>query len=83
MPPVLAWIQEELRLGALRPVVARFIKEQPEQLDASLVLVETVTVDKIVCRIPFCICDHENLSPSRSEITFTIDPFTGAAVRLG
>lgn len=82
-PPVLAWIQEEMRHGALKPALHRFIKSQPEHLDTNLVLVDTVSADKIICRIPFCICDHENPSPSRSEVVLAVDPVAGTVVRTG
>lgn len=80
-PPVLAWLQEQLRIGDLRPMLEAFLRRQPEAFDGSRVQVEEVTSTVIRCRIPHFIVDHESPRPLRSDMEFELNPVTGTALR--
>lgn len=81
-PPVIQWIESECRQGCYREIVEKFAKEQPEPLRADLVLVDSVTKDRILLTFPGRVLDHE--SPTRFEISVTAEltPTTGTIVRL-
>src|SRR5204863_5114854 len=81
-PPVLAWLQQSLREGTLSGIVKQFTDAQPEIMNPRLVLVDSVAADKILCRLPYPICDHENPTPSRGEVLFSVDPVKSEATRL-
>src|SRR5690348_7693804 len=66
-PPVIQWIECECRHGCYREIVEKFAKDQPEPLRADLVLVNSVTPEKILLSFPGKILDHE--SPTRFEIS--------------
>jgi len=80
-PPVAAWVQQELRSGALRHVIERFAKEQSESLDPKMVVVEGVSAEGIRCRIPCAVCDHESTRPMRYDVEFDLNPLNGQALR--
>lgn len=82
LTPVVAWMQQELRAGRLRECVDQFAKQQTEMLDASLLLVDEVRPDVVVCRLPCRLCDHESPGTFKSEVVFTLNPVTGVCIRL-
>jgi len=77
-----AWLQTQMRQGVLRGVIERFVREQPEDLDAGLVLVEKVDESVVVGRIPCYAYDHENPHPFRTEVRFSLDLARRAFTRL-
>jgi hypothetical protein len=76
-----AWTQEECRNGSLRDLVDSFTAEQPEPLDASLLLVEKVESDGILARIPCKMFDHESPHSFLSEVWLKVNPLTKTAQR--
>lgn len=82
LPTTLAWMTSECRRGALSPAVKKFCEVQLESLDQSLVIVETVTGERIHCRIPCRCYDHESSGTFEAEVKFTLDPQSGSCQRL-
>lgn len=81
LPNVQAWLTQECRNGLLAPAVKTFCETQAELLDASLVLVESVSSDCIQCRIPCRHFDGEASSPFDTEVCFNLDPRKGTCLR--
>src|SRR3546814_3363861 len=79
--PVYAWVQNECRSGSLRQAVDEFVQKQQEIVDPSLLLVESIEPDSIVCSIPCRVYDHESTGTFLSEIKFTLNPATGHSAR--
>ena len=75
--PVLRWLQEEVRSGPLAKSVERFVSTVPESVDPQRVQVTAVYPDRLDCRIPYAVIDHESPHPFRTEITFSLNPLTG------
>lgn len=82
LPGLQAWITRECRTGALAPAVKRFCEAQPELLEPTLVLVENLAKDSLLCRIPCKVSDCESPSTFDFEVTFQLDPQTGTCRRL-
>lgn len=80
--PAHAWLQNELRSGSLHKHVQKFIASRPEILDASLLVVDSVTPDSIHCRIPVALFDHETVGAFTTDLEFTVNPLTGDCIRL-
>jgi hypothetical protein len=80
-PPVVEWLQGQLRKGYLRPVLERFVDAQPEQLDCERVQVDEVTATTLHCRIPRFVVDHESTRPLRDDVEFDLNPLSGEALR--
>ena len=76
-----AWAQQECRSGRLMAAVKKFCEAQPEPLDYKKVLVDGVTTDELLCRIPTKLSDHENPSAFRVDVEFKLNPSTGKATR--
>lgn len=81
LPTVLGWITAQCRRGALAGAVKAFCEAQPEMLEQSLVMVESVTSDRIQCRIPCRCYDHESDGTFGTEVRFSIDPQRGTCNR--
>jgi hypothetical protein len=79
---VLAWVTAECREGQFEGCIKRFCQAQEEILDPALVVVETVSAERIQCTIPCRLFDHESTATFLSEVKFTLDPATGAVSRL-
>jgi len=80
-PPVVEWLQEQLRSGFLRPAVEKFVNAQTEALDGSRVQVDELTPERVRCRIPRFVVDHESPRPLRDDVEFDLNPLTGQASR--
>ena len=80
-PAVCAWAQAELRSGRFDRSLERFIAQQPESLEKRLIQVEEVHSDRLRCRIPCVLVDHESPHPFFSEVIFDLNPLTGTALR--
>jgi len=78
---ILRWLQQECRTGSLSGYVRRFVDEQDEPLDHSLVLVEAVTEHGLSCRIPCRMGDHESARIFDVDVRFLLDPTTGETLR--
>jgi hypothetical protein len=81
LPSVYEWVRSELRTGRLRKMVEDFVVRQPEYLDADLVQLIEIGPDRLICRIPCAVVDHESPHPFISEVDFDLDPGTGEASR--
>jgi len=81
LPSVLAWITKECRTGRLAAPVQAFCAAQPEILEQSLVIVESLTSDCIQCRIPCRCFDHEADGTFDTEVRFVVNPQTGTCTR--
>jgi hypothetical protein len=79
---VLAWITAECREGQFEGCVRRFCQAQEEILDPALVIVESVSAERIQCSIPCRLFDHESPATFLSEVKFTLDPSSGGTCRL-
>lgn len=80
-PPVVEWLQGQLRTGFLRSVMEAFVRAQPEALDGARIQVDEVTTSVIRCRIPRFVVDHEDPKPLRDDVVFDLNPLTGVALR--
>lgn len=78
---VIAWLTRECRSGQLKEHIKRFCREQAELLDPALVVVETVSGERIHCKIPCRAYDHESTSTFLSEVKFVLDPASGDTSR--
>lgn len=79
--PLLAWVQEQLRAGSLRPAVEAFCLEQPENLDPSLAVVEDVNKERILGYVPCRYRDHESPATFEGQVLFSLAG--GRCFRLG
>lgn len=82
LPAFLAWLTQECRAGTLAQPVKKFCEAQSENLDQALVIVDSITNERIRCRIPFAAVDHEAVHPFHSEISFDLNPVTGESRRV-
>lgn len=82
LPGTIAYLTKELREGSLREHAKKFVEEQPEFLDAGLVLVESVANDVITCCIPFKADDHESPHTFESNVQFTLNLLSGQCTRI-
>ncbi len=80
--PVLRFVQEACRSGKLKYYVEEFSKNQPEDIDASLVVVDSLSANSIRCHIPCKVSDHEATSTFSVDIAFDLNPQTGKWSRL-
>lgn len=80
-PPVVEWLQGQLRTGYLRPMLERFVNAQAEHLDCEQVQVDEVTEALLHCRIPRFVVDHESTRPLRDDVEFDLNPLSGEALR--
>ena len=80
-PPVVEWVQEQMRTGYLRPALERFVNGQPEHLDCGRVQVDEVTEAVLHCRLPRFVVDHESTRPLRYDVEFDLNPLSGVALR--
>ena len=78
---VSAWLAQECRHGSLAEHVKRFVEIQPECLDQSLVLADSITSDCVHLRIPVKLYDHEANGTFESEVRFTLNPVPGKCQR--
>jgi len=78
----LAWMTEECRGGQFAEAMARFCREQPEFLDPKLALVEQVTAECMMGRVPTRLFDHESDKTFPVEIKFSLNPRTGKFLRF-
>ena len=81
-PPLITWIQSECREGRFRSPLQLIADSQPEMLRVDLSIVESAEPDKIMVRVPCCVCDHESNHPFPSEVLFKIDPVTLECARV-
>lgn len=81
LPVTLTWLTQECREGMLAPHVQRFLHEQAEVLDQSLVVAEGFTGECIQCRIPCRCFDHEAAGTFDMDVRFDLNPQTGACRR--
>lgn len=79
---LLRFFQQECRSGRFSQPVQAFARAQAEFLDPALVLVEAVSPDGLTCCIPSRQCDHESGGTFLVEVRFTLDPETGATLRV-
>ena len=82
LPAVLAWITQGCRSGEFSQSVKKFCEAQPEQLDQTLVIAESITNNIVRCKIPFADFDHETPHPLHSEVSFELNPVTGYCQRV-
>lgn len=82
LPTVLSWLTGECRAGTLAASVRAFCEAQPEMLEQSLVLVESISSDCIQCRIPCRCYDHESDGTFGMDVRFQLDPQKGTCHRL-
>lgn len=80
-PPVLSWLQAQLRSGALAEAVAKFVAEQQEVIDQAQLVVERVENACIVCHAPHFSRDHESTQPVCTMVEFAVNPETGDVTR--
>ena len=81
-PPALRWLSEVCRSGSLAKGIHSFIQAQKEPLDIDLLIVDKVTEDRLICRIPTKVADHESTSTFRVDVSFALDPTTGVCSRI-
>lgn len=71
--PLLAWVQEQARSGALFALVESFCNEQPEVLDPRLARITRVSDSTVYGVVPARVVDHESQRPFLTEFAFWID----------
>ena len=79
---VIAWVQEECRHGRFSKLLASFAKSQAENPNSQLALVESVSPDTIVGRIPCFVTDHESPHPLTVDVGFRLNPMDGSVLRV-
>lgn len=83
-PATHAWLRDQLRYGNLQPQSVRdFIHAQPEILNLANLVVDSVTPDLVMCRIPTALYDHETRGAFTADVEFTFNLQTGTCVRQG
>jgi len=81
LPTVRAWVTQECRSGVLAARVKSFCEAQPEILEPSSVMVESITDECIQCRIPCRCYDHEASGTFDADVRFSLDPRSGICRR--
>ena len=81
LPTVRAWVTQECRSGGLAAAVNSFCAAQPEILEPSSVLVESLTDDCIQCMVPCRCYDHEAAGTFAADVRFSLDPRSGICRR--
>ena len=69
-------------MTACRKIVEDFCRQQEEDVQPRLVLVESFSAEGIVCVVPGRQRDHESSRPYPVEVQFLIEPSARTARRL-
>lgn len=78
---VVAWVQEECRHGCFSRLISDFARSQPENPDATLALIESISGDTVSGRIPCRITDHESDHPFSVDVHFQLNPVARLVTR--